>query len=106
MKTKLLMAVAMMAAATASLGQKVLTLEDVMYSGNNFFNLAPENLYTQWWGDTPLKTTPDEVVDLNTGQTLVTAEALNAIAGEKAVRNAHSLSFPANTRPPKAAKGS
>lgn len=89
----------MMAVATAASGQKVLTLEDVLYSGNNFYNLLPENLYTQWWGDTPVKTTPDEVTDLDTGQPLVTAETLNDIAGDKVVRNAHYLTFPVADQP-------
>ena len=30
---------------------KLFTLEDLNYGGNNFYNLLPKNLYLTWWGD-------------------------------------------------------
>ncbi len=30
---------------------KLFTLEDLNYGGNNYYNLLPKNLYTTWWGD-------------------------------------------------------
>ena len=30
---------------------RLFTLEDLNYGGNNFYNLQPRNLYTTWWGD-------------------------------------------------------
>ncbi|MBQ9560386.1 MAG: DPP IV N-terminal domain-containing protein [Bacteroidaceae bacterium] len=77
-----------------AMGQKLLTLEDVMWSGNNYYNLAPENKFTAWWGNTPLETTPDGVKNLVTGESLVTVERLNEIAGEKIVRSGHYITFP------------
>ena len=31
--------------------QRLFTLEDLNYGGNNYYNLLPKNLYTTWWGD-------------------------------------------------------
>ena len=31
--------------------QKLFTLEDLNFGGNNFYNLLPKNLYLTWWGD-------------------------------------------------------
>ena len=30
---------------------RLFTLEDLNYGGNNFYNLQPRNIYTTWWGD-------------------------------------------------------
>ena len=97
MKTKLF--VALMLMTGTAMGQKLLTLEDVMWSGNNYYNLAPENKYTTWWGNTPLEMTPDGVNNLVTGETLVTVERLNEIAGEKVVRSGHNITFPYGNQP-------
>ncbi|MCD7722196.1 MAG: S9 family peptidase [Prevotellaceae bacterium] len=94
MKNKLLLMAAALLATNSALGQKLLTLEDVMYGGDNFYNLAPENLFTTWWGNTALETTPDEARELLTGKTLVSVEELNSIAGETIARNGHDLEFP------------
>ena len=92
MKTKLLLLIATLTATTA-MGQKLLTLEDVMYSGNNIFNMMPENRYTQWWGNTAIETKYDAVKNLLTGDTIVTVDQLNDIAGEKIVYSGHNISF-------------
>ena len=84
----------MMCISNMVVAQKTLTLEDVMASGNNWFNLQPENRYTTWWGNVPLETTADEVKNLITGKRLVTVDQLNEIAGEKVVRNGHNVRFP------------
>ena len=73
---------------------KLLTLEDVMPSGNNWYNLQPENRYTAWWGNVPLETTADEVKELVKDVTLVNVSRINEIAGETIARSGHNLSFP------------
>ncbi|MCD8266979.1 MAG: S9 family peptidase [Prevotellaceae bacterium] len=94
MKNKLLLMAAALLATNSALGQKLLTLEDVMYGGDNFYNLAPENLFTTWWGNVAVETTPDEARDLLTGKPVVSVEELNSIAGETIARNGHDLEFP------------
>lgn len=76
------------------MAQKTLTLEDVMSGGNNWYNLQPENKYTQWWGNTPVETTADELKELLTGKSIITVEQLNEIAGEKVVNSGHNVSLP------------
>ena len=97
MKTKLFLALMLM--ASIAMGQKLLTLEDVMWGGNNCHNLQPENKFTAWWGNTPLETTPDEVKILITGKTLLTVARLNEIAGEKLIQSGHNLTFPYEKQP-------
>ncbi len=92
MKTKLF--ILFIALTNAVMAQQLFTLEDVMSGGNNWYNLQPENLYTAWWGNTPLETTADEVKNLKTNKTLVTVEQINEIAGEKMVQSGHRLQFP------------
>ncbi len=75
----------------AAEAQKLLTLEDVLGSGDNYFNLQPENKYTAWWGNTAVETTPEEVRELLSGKTIVTVDALNDIVGEKIIRNGHNI---------------
>ncbi len=94
---QILMAMAAMV-ATAGNAQKLFTLEDVMYSGSNWYNLQPETKYTQWWGNTAVETTPDEVKDLKNGQSIVTVKQLNEIAGETIVRNGHNIQVDAEGR--------
>ncbi len=88
-----LIATMLMASTTLS-AQKSFTLNDLLGGGDSYWQLQPENRYTQWWGNTALETTPDEVKELLTGKTLCTTEQLNEWIGEKVVRNAHNLSFP------------
>ena len=82
--------------ASPAEGGLLLTLEDVMSGGSNWYNLQPENRYTQWWGNTPVETTPDEVKELLTGKTLFTVERLNEIAGEKVATSGHNVLLPYN----------
>ncbi len=84
---------------TNAVAQRQLTLEDVMSGGNNYYNLLPENVFATWWGNVAVQTTPDEALSLLTGEKLVSTDELNAIAGEKLVRNGHNISFPYAGRP-------
>ncbi len=92
-KALLIMALALTAAQTMT-AQKHLTLDDVLWGGNNTFNLAPENIFTTWWGNKAVETTPSEARDLLSGETIVTVEELNDIAGKAVAFNGHNLSFP------------
>ena len=73
---------------------RLLTLEDVMSGGDNWFNLQPENRYTQWWGNVAVETTADDVRELLTGKTLFTVARLNEIAGEKLLQSGHNVLLP------------
>ena len=101
----LLAAMALCSPLTSALGQntalKSLTLNDVLGSGNNAHNLRPENRYTQWWGNTPIETTPDEAKNLLTGETIVSVEqVLSALQLQgKGGINAHYFTFPYADQP-------
>lgn len=86
----LLMAMTAMFVSAAH-GQKLLTLEDVMYSGDNFHNLRPDTKYMAWWGGIPAETTPEGLKNALTGEYIVTVEQLNTIAGETILRNGHAI---------------
>ncbi|MCR4920479.1 MAG: S9 family peptidase [Bacteroidaceae bacterium] len=97
-KIRLIAAIMLMAITTMN-AQKRFTLNDLLGGGDTFWQLQPENRYTQWWGNTPVETTPDEVKHLLTGETLFTVAQLNEWAGETLVRNGHNVSFPYATLP-------
>ena len=50
--------------------QKLFTLEDLNYGGNNFHNMVPQNRYTAWWGDQLVRTDAEfcALIDKNTGK--------------------------------------
>ena len=50
--------------------QKLFTLEDLNYGGNNFHNMVPKNRYTAWWGDQLVRTDAEfcALIDKNTGK--------------------------------------
>lgn len=95
MKIKFLSALfLLMMGSSSMMAQKQFTLEDLLPGGNNFYNLRPETRYTQWWGNTPLETTPEEVKHLLTGETIVSVAQINEWLGEKFSLNAHNFTFP------------
>ena len=101
MKIKaLVLAFATIAASSTLMAQKQFTLQDLLWGGNNAHNLRAENIFTTWWGNTALQSTPDEIKKVADGSTLVTVEELNTWAGvtpedkNKVVRSGHSVSFP------------
>ena len=51
MKTKLLVVGTVLFAMQQLNAQKLFTLEDLNFGGNNFHNMQPENLFLTWWGD-------------------------------------------------------
>ena len=96
---RLLCFIVVMLMTNMAMGQKLLTLEDVMSGGTNWYNLQPENKYTQWWGNVPIETTTDEVRELVTGKRLFTVERLNEIAGEKVASSGHNVLLPYGKQP-------
>ena len=99
MKIKLVMAAMLMVAGTLSAQQKQFSLNELLSGGDSYWKLQPEYRYTQWWGNTAVETTPDEVKELPGGKTLLTVEQFNTWAGEKIVSSGHRLSFPYGGEP-------
>ena len=98
MKRTEILTIALLMATTLT-AQRSFTLNDLLGGGDSYWQLQPENRFTQWWGNTAIETTPDEVKELLTGKTICTTEELNEWAGEKVVRNAHNLAFPYPDQP-------
>lgn len=88
-----------MCIASASAQQKQFTLDDLLGGGESYWKLRPENVYTSWWGNIALKTTPEGVYDLNTGKEILTVEQVNKCLNEKVAFSAHSFSFPLSEEP-------
>lgn len=78
----------------AAEAQKQFELDQLIGGGERYWQLVPEYMMTGWWGEIPVKTTPDEVIDLNTGKTIVTVQQLNRLMGEELAFSGHSFSFP------------
>ena len=105
MKKVHLIAAFLLAASTimAQTTKKSFTLDDLMSGGSNFWNLQPKNMYSAWWGETPVELTVEKAVTIKAdGQrdrTLFTAEELNAALGETLVRACTYISFPYADKP-------
>ena len=88
--------------------QRLFTLEDLNYGGNNYYNLLPKNLYTTWWGDQLVQTDVEEchLIDVKTGKKklLFTLEQINKWAdsdeeGNRYVRHLMNATFPYADKP-------
>jgi len=104
-KIKYLTAITILATLTSFLSplpmraqnQKLFTLEDLNFGGNNYRNLLPQNLWLTWWGDKLVRTDVEEcyLVDVKTGKEtlLFTLDEVNqwADSDEKANRNVRHL---------------
>ena len=44
--------------------KKSFTLDDLMWGGNNYYNIMPRSTYTAWWGDCLLQTDVEEIYQL------------------------------------------
>ena len=80
---------------------KLFTLEDLNYGGNNYYNLQPKNMYLTWWGEKLINTDVEEcyIVDTKTGKKrqLFTLDDINKWAESdsvKYVRHLMNASFP------------
>ena len=108
MRIKQLLAMAIMLAAstTMSAQNKLFTLEDLNYGGNNYANLRPKNMWLTWWGDKLVNTDVEAcyLIDKKTGEktVLFTLDDINTWAesnDEKYVRHLMNASFPYPDQP-------
>ena len=109
MKIEYLLILAFLTASfTMKAQDKLFTLEDLNFGGNNYRNLQPENKWYAWWGDELIRTDVEEcyLVDKKTGKEKLffTLDEVNkwADSDEEAnryVRTLHSASFPYPNQP-------
>ena len=70
---------------TNMIAQKLFTLEDLNFGGNNYHNMVPKNQYYTWWGDCLVRLDVDQcyTVDKQNGteKVLMTNDELNRWAG-------------------------
>jgi dipeptidyl-peptidase-4 len=90
--------------------EKLFTLEDLNYGGNNYRNLQPENKWYTWWGDELVRTDVEDcfLVEKSTGRQaghetkLFTLEEINKWIGsddDKYVRHLMNVTFPYPDQP-------
>ena len=108
MKIKPLLAMTMLlAASTTMIAQdKLFSLEDLNFGGNNYFRMQPKNMYLTWWGDKLVNTDVEEcsTIDIKTGKKsqLFTLEDINKWAESddvKYVRHLMNATFPYPDKP-------
>ena len=102
-KTKYLLIIAFVTLSLPMSAQKLFSLEDLNFGGNNYRNLQPENKWLTWWGDELVRTDVEEcyLVDKKTGKEtrLFTLDEVNkwANSDEEAnryVRHLMNATFP------------
>ena len=86
--------------------QKLFTLEDLNFGGNNYHNMQPENKWYAWWGDELIRTDVEEccLVNQKTGKEtmLFTLEEVNTWLDsddKNCVRTLYNASFPYPDQP-------
>ena len=108
MKIKPLLAMAMLlAASTTMIAQdKLFSLEDLNFGGNNYYRMQPKNMYLTWWGDKLVNTDVEacSTIDIKTGKKsqLFTLEDINKWAESddvKYVRHLMNATFPYPDKP-------
>ena len=107
MKIKLLFLL-MTATLSMSAQDKLFTLEDLNFGGNNYRNMQPENMWLAWWGDKLVQTDTEycSLVDVKTGKKkqLFTVQEINQWAKSEEDANRHvyhlsSATFPYPDQP-------
>lgn len=86
----------------SSQDKKSFTLDDLMWGGNNYWNLQPRALYSEFWGDELLLLDVDEVKRQKDGKVLFTlADVKAALSDDKSARGLNLLraSFPYASEP-------
>ena len=85
---------------------KLFTLEDLNFGGNNYANLQPKNMWLTWWGDQLVQTDVEEcyTIDAKTGRKrlLFTLDDINKWAksdDERYVRHLMNATFPYPNKP-------
>ena len=88
--------------------EKLFTLEDLNFGGNNYRNMLPKNLWLTWWGDELVQTDVEEcsLIDKKTGkkQVLFTLDEVNRWAksdeaANRYVRHLMNATFPYPDQP-------
>ena len=107
MKIKLLFLL-MTATLSMSAQDKLFTLEDLNFGGNNYRNMQPENMWLTWWGDQLVQTNVEEchLIDVKTGKKklLFTLDDINKWADSneeenRYVRHLMNATFPYADKP-------
>ena len=107
MKIKLLFLL-MTATLSMSAQDKLFTLEDLNFGGNNYRNMQPENMWLTWWGDQLVQTDVEEchLIDVKTGKKklLFTLDDINKWADSneeenRYVRHLMNATFPYADKP-------
>ncbi|MBR5467343.1 MAG: DPP IV N-terminal domain-containing protein [Bacteroidaceae bacterium] len=98
-KTLFSLVVCIMCTVSASAQQKQFSLDELLGGGESFWRLRPENMYTTWWGNMALRSTPEGVYDVHTGKEILTVEHINKCFTEKVVFSGHNFSFPMGEEP-------
>ena len=85
---------------------KLFTLEDLNYGGNNYYNMLPKNMYLTWWGEQLINTDVEEcyLIDTKTGakHILFTLDDINTWTESdsvKYVRHLMNATFPYPDKP-------
>ena len=93
-------------ATTMTAQDRLFTLEDLNYGGNNYHSMQPKNLWLTWWGDQLIQTDVEEcsLVNPKTGKKtlLFTLDDVNQWAksnDERYVRHLMSATFPYPDQP-------
>ena len=93
-------------ATTMTAQDRLFTLEDLNYGGNNYHSMQPKNLWLTWWGDQLVQTDVEEcsLVNPKTGKKtlLFTLDDINQWAksnDERYVRHLMSATFPYPDKP-------
>ena len=98
----------MTATLSMSAQDKLFTLEDLNFGGNNYRNMQPENMWHAWWGDKLVQTDTEycSLVDVKTGKKkqLFTVQEINQWAKSEEDANRHvyhlsSATFPYPDQP-------
>ena len=108
MKIKRLLIFVLFTLSLPMAAQKLFSLEDLNFGGNNYRNLQPENMWLTWWGDQLVQTDVEEcnIIDVKTGKKklLFTLDDINKWAdsneeGNRYVRHLMNATFPYPDKP-------
>ncbi|MGN1262683.1 MAG: DPP IV N-terminal domain-containing protein, partial [Prevotella sp.] len=99
----LFLIITMSTTTTMAQQKKQLTLEDLNFGGNNYYNMLPKNMYLTWWGEQLMYQDAEEwgSVDVKTGKktTLGTLDDVNAKLDKEKMVSAMNALFPYPDQP-------
>ena len=104
--TRIVASILLFSTSSNMSAQKLFTLEDLNFGGNNYHNMQPENKWYAWWGDELIRTDVEEccLVNQKTGKEtmLFTLEEVNTWLNsddKNCVRTLYNASFPYPDQP-------